>query len=396
MFAFTSIKELINTLARSKDLLAEMFEKRKSFAYRYDHALELLDEAQLDSLLELEVVRKNGPLLEIDDHFLQFFEQILEVNEEINTATVHENIRTLKQNINYYLQEGNTSRKYGYLKAIKTVLRKIGLMTLRNIVDLNRNIENTFKTEPTYKIKIDKLENYDQKRQDISALIKQTQQLLDGEELTFFKVAPDEELRRIIVQLRLQLHEAHHNLIEAQRQIIDYLNQIKYQSRMVEKIRQIKYLKDQFELKERTDFTTIMSQCRDLFFEVQQPGRLKLSLDLLQDDAVYASLVKISRRKKSGVKQLRAVADNISSEYLEAAAEHEIHVDLEEIKNSFCASGDHLFNFLCHYRYPKELNFDEIVTLYCQLISLYDDELVFTGEYGQYNDNLEYAIIEPR
>ncbi len=395
MFAFTSIKELINTLAWSKELLAEMFEKRKSFAYKYDHALELLDEARVDTLLELEVVRKNGPLLEIDDHFLQFFEQILEVNEEINTATVHENIRTLKQNINYYLQEGNTSRKYGYLKAIKTVLRKIGLMTLRNVVDLNRNIENTFKTEPTYKIKIDKLENYDQKRQDISALIKQTQQLLDGEELTFFKVAPDEELRRIIVQLRLQLHEAHHNLIEAQRQIIDYLNQIKYQSRMVEKIRQIKYLKDQFELKERTDFTTVMSQCRDLFFEAQQPGRLKLSLDLLQDDAVYASLVKISRRKKSGVKQLRAVADNISREYLEAAAEHEVYVDLEEIKNNFCASGDHLFNFLCHYQYPKELKFDEIVTLYCQLISLYDEELVFTGEYGQYNDDLEYAIIEP-
>jgi len=395
MFAFTSIKELINTLAWSKELLAEMFEKRKSFAYKYDHALELIDEARLDTLLELEVVRKNGPLLEIDDHFLQFFEQILEVNEEINTATVHENIRTLKQNINYYLQEGNTSRKYGYLKAIKTVLRKIGLMTLRNIVDLNRNIENTFKTEPTYKIKIDKLENYDQKRQDISALIKQTQQLLEGEELTFFKVAPDEELRRIIVQLHLQLHEAHHNLIEAQRQIIDYLNQIKYQSRMVEKIRQIKYLKDQFELKERTDFTTVMSQCRDLFFEAQSSGRLKLSLDLLQDDAVYASLVKISRRKKSGVKQFRAVADNISSEYLEAVTEHEVYVDLEEIKNSFCASGDHLFNFLCHYQYPKELKFDEIVTLYCQLISLYDDELVFTGEYGQYNDDLEYAIIEP-
>ena len=396
MFNFNSITELINTLAWSKELLAEMFEKRKSFAYKYDHAVELLDETRVVTLLELGVVRKNGPLLEIDDHFLQFFEQILEVNEEINTATVHENIHTLKQNINYYLKESNTSRKYSYLKAIKTVLRKIGLMTLRNIVDLNRNIENTFKTEPTYKIKIDKLENYDQKRKDISALIKQTQQLLDGEELTFFKVAPDEELRRIIIQLRLQLHEAHHNLIEAQRQIIDYLNQIKYQSRMVEKIRQIKYLKDQFELKERTDFTAVMAQCRDLFFESLQPGRLKLSLDLLQDDDVYASLVKISRRKKSGVKQSRAVADNISTEYLEAVTEHEVYVDLEEIKNSFCASSDHLFNFLRHYQYPKEMGFAEIVTLYCQLISLYDDELVFSGEYGQYGDELEYAIIESK
>ena len=135
MFTFTSIKELINTLAWSRELLAEMFEKRKSFAYKYDHAVELIDEAKLETLIELEVIRKNGSLLELDDRFLQFFEQILDVNEEINTATVHENMRSLKQNINYYLQEGSANRKNGYLKAIKAVLRKIGQMTIRNIVD---------------------------------------------------------------------------------------------------------------------------------------------------------------------------------------------------------------------------------------------------------------------
>ena len=395
MFSFNSITELINTLAWSKDLLAEMFEKRKSFAYRYDHAIEIIDEGRLETLIELEVVRKNGPLLEIDDQFLQFFEQILEVNEEINTATVHENIRTLKQQINYYLQEGNTSRKFAYLKAIKTVLRKIGLMTLRNIVDLNRNIENTFKTEPTYKIKISKLENYDQKRKDINTLISQTQRLLDGEELTFFKIAPDEEFGRIMTRLRLQLNEAHHNLIETQKQIIDFLNQIKHQSRLLEKIRQIKYLKDQFELKERTDFVTVMSCCNDVFFESHRHARLKLSLDLLQDDRVYATLLKISRRKKSGVKQLRELADNISAAYLEADAIHEVFIDPEEIKNSFFASGDHLFNFLHHYQYPKEMSFAEIVTLYCQLISLYEEEFVLTGTYSTYDD-IEYAIVYPK
>ena len=112
MFSFNSITELINTLARSKELLTEMFEKRKSFAYKYEHAIEVIDEAQLLTLIELEVIRRNGSLLEIDDQFLQFFEQILEVNEEINTATVHENIRLLKQHINYYLQESNANRKY--------------------------------------------------------------------------------------------------------------------------------------------------------------------------------------------------------------------------------------------------------------------------------------------
>lgn len=395
MFAFTSIKELINTLGWSKELLAEMFEKRKSFAYKYDHAVEVIDEAKLETLIELEVIRKNGPFLEIEDQFLQFFEQILDVNEDINTATVHENVRSLKQNINYYLQEGSTNRKNGYLKAIKAVLRKIGQMTLRNIVDLNRNIENTFKTEPTYKIKIGKLENYDQKRKDINALIVQTQRLLDGEELTFFKVAPDEEFGRIMTRLRLQLGEAHHNLIETQKQIIDFLNQIKYQSRILEKLRQIKYLKDQFELKDQTDFIQIIARCNDLFFEPRRASRLKLSLDRLQEDEVYSSLLKVSRKMKSGVKLTRPLADEIAGDYLETADEYEIFINPDEVKNSFFASGDHLFSFLQHYHYPKEMTFAEKVTLYCQILSLYEDECVLTGGYGEY-ENIEYAIVYPK
>ncbi|RLB70556.1 MAG: hypothetical protein DRH07_08360 [Deltaproteobacteria bacterium] len=395
MFTFSSIKELINTLNWSKELLTEMFEKRKSFAYKYEHAVEVIEESRLDALIELEVIRRNGPLLEIDDQFLQFFEQILEVNEEINTATVHENIRILKQHINHYLQENNGNRKYSYLKAVKSVLRKIGMMTLRNIVDLNRNIENTFKTEPTYKIKISKLKGYDQKRQDINVLISQTQQLLDGEEITFFKIAPDEEFSRITNQLRLQLNEAHHNLIETQKQIIDFLNQIKYQSRILEKIRQVKYLKDQFELKERTNFMTVIADCHDLFFSPQRSGRMKLSLDLLQDDQVYPILLKASQKRKSGVKLIRPIAANISAEYLAAETAYEVFLDPEEIKNSFFASGDHLFNFLRHYQYPKEVTFEEMATLYCQLISLYEDEFILRDTYGEY-EGLEYAVVYPK
>lgn len=395
MYSFISIKELINTLAWSRDLLSEMFEKRKSFAYKYDHAIEVIDEAKLEALIELEVVQKSGPFLEIDDQFLQFFEQILEVNEDINTATIHENIRQLKQNIDYYLQEGSTNRKHSYLKAVKSVLRKIGQMTLRNIVDLNRNIDNTFKTEPTYKIKISKLENYDQKRKDINLLINQTHQMLDGQEITFFKTAPDEELGHIITHLRLQLNEAHHNLIETQKQIIDFLNQIKYQSQVLEKIRQIKYLKDQFELRDRTDFVETLARRNDLFFEPRRANRLKLSLDRLQDDEVYASLVKISRKNRVGVKLMRPLADEIADDYLETDTEHEIFINLEELKNSFCVSGDHLFNFLRHYQYPKAMSFEEKVTIYCQVVSLYDEEFEITENYDQY-ENIEYAIIYPR
>ncbi len=394
MYSFSSLKELINTLAWSKDLLAEMFEKRKAFAYRYEHATEILDEARLDGLIELGVLRRNGNLLEIDDVFLEFFEQIMAVNEEINTASIHENIRLLKQQIDYYLQEERDHRKYGYLKAVKSLLRKIGQMTLRNIVDLNRNIDNTFKTEPTYKIKISKLENYDQKRKDINLLINQTRQLLDGQEMTFFRVAPDEELGQIITHLKLQLAEAHHNLIETQKQIIDFLNQIKYQSQVLERLRRIKYLKDQFELRERSDLVLRLAQCGDLFFEPRRGLSLKLSLERLQDDDIYSSLVRISRRQKSGGAAQLPLADGISADYLETESEQEIYINLEEVKNGFLASGDHLFGFVQNYAYPKPVSYEEKVTLYCQMVSLYEDELDIRDEYVL-ADNIEYALIYP-
>lgn len=83
MSSFNNIKELINTLSWSKDLLHEMFKKRKSFVYKYDQALEIMDQERLQTLVSKGVIRHNGVYLEIDDQFQQFFEQIFEVNEEM-------------------------------------------------------------------------------------------------------------------------------------------------------------------------------------------------------------------------------------------------------------------------------------------------------------------------
>jgi hypothetical protein len=223
VFSFNTIKELINTLDWAKILLSEMFEKRKAISFKVEHALAFLSQERLDALCDKGVLRLNGMYLEMDDQLQEFFELALVVNEEINTAYIHENIERIKQNIVYFLQENNDSRRYNYLKQVKSSLRKTGPIVLRNIVDLNRNIDNTFKTEPNFKIKISKLENYDRKRQDINTLIEQTEKIIHEDEQVFFKTAVDDELKDIVTRLRYSLHEGRHNLIELQKQIIDYL-----------------------------------------------------------------------------------------------------------------------------------------------------------------------------
>ncbi len=381
MTHFQSIKEIINTLAWSKDLLVEMFEKRKTFLYRYEHALALLEEDRITTLINKGILRQNGPYLEMEEVFQAFFEQILEVNEEINTSFINENIQLVKQYINFYLQEKNENRKYAYLKQVKNALRKIGRITLRNIIDLNRNIENAFKTEPNYTIKIARLEGFDEKRRAIFGLIEQSDQLVTEDEQTFFITAIDDELKQVVGLLRRQLTESRHNLIETQKQIIEYLNQVKYQSRIIEKIKQIKYLKDQFELNAQTNLIKILKQNNAVLFEPRPSYSLRLSLDYLQTDAGSQLVKKIAGKNKLQQRAALPIAESISDGYLQTETEEEIFINPEELRNGFKASGKHLYQFIMGYRYPREVSYEEKMTIFCQMVSIYENEFIINEEY---------------
>lgn len=389
-----SLKELINTLNWAKELLVEMFEKRKSFMYKYDDAVELLAEDKIEALISKHILRRNGPYLEIDDQFQQFFEQILEVNEEINTSYINENIQQVKQYINFYLQENNEHRRYTYLKQIKASLRKIGRITLRNVIDLNRNIENAFKTEPNYTIKIARLEAFDEKRRAVYMLIEQTENLAGDEEITFFTTALDEELKQVVTQLRGQLTESRHNLIETQKQIIEYLNQVKHQSRIQEKIKQVKYLKDQFELKAKTNITSLLAKSNEVLFETRPAYPLKLSLDYLQSDIGRQQVEKIAAKQQTKRPAL-LVAESIASTDLLPQTEEEIFIDLEEIKRGFAASGHHLHNYIMQYNYPRAVSYDEKITIFCQMVSIFEQEL-HIKEVFQTDEQVEYAMVLPK
>jgi hypothetical protein len=399
MKTFSSIHQLLGTLSREQKLLSEMFEKRKILSFNYDYALELVefDADKITALAEYSVIRQNGNNVELDDLFLQFFEQVMEVNEEINASYINEHIQSIKQNILYYLQENNETRKYGYLRQVKQSLRKIGAIALRNVVDLNRNIDNTFKNEPNYKIKKTKLEYLDEKRNTIYSLINQTDHLVSGEqEQTFFKVASDEELSRIIILLRLQLNEGRHNLIKIQRDIIEYLNRIKHQSGVIEKLRQIKYLKDQFELRSKTNIKEILADNTAVLFEPNPVYPLYISLDQLQSgDEALEVIRKVGKRIRTNVKTTQLLAGDLSNEYLETQVQEEIQVNLDEVKNSFLAAGNNLFDFICNYDFGKEVSFDECVTIYCQMVSQFDTLFKITESYNVKQD-VEFAMVYPK
>lgn len=408
MYIFRSIHEIINTVAAARGLLTEMFEKRKILSFRYSDALALLkdDENRLKLLIEKEVIHQNGNFVELDARFMDFFELLLEANEEINTAVIDENIEYLHELMDYYLKERIATRKASYVRNIKITFQKIARTTIRNIMNLQTSIDNAFKHEPTYQIKIAKLENLDKKRINIQQLIDTTENLILHEERQFFQQATDDELNRILLELRRELQLSAHSLIRAQQDIINYLNQIKSQVILVEKIRRVKYLQNQFELRAKSNLAEVLEREHSILLEGTAPSSFKLSINYLNTDEARPIILKVMKNLQHRETIRSNEAGAFSDEDLASQSMYQETISLEETVGNYIqaqteamwkdatAQPEDLFSFLMRYPFRQEVSEEERTTLFCQIVSLYESQFRISEEFGIYK-NYEYARIYP-
>lgn len=396
---FHSLEELIRALDRERKLLYALFQDRKRLSFRYNLAKELATkkDESLEFLRRFGIIHENGDFVELEDVYLKFFEEVLEVNEEINVASVKESIGSLNAAIDYYQSEKNATRKWGYLKDVKRILRNIALTTLRNVIDLKRNIDNTYKNEPTFVVKKKKLVHLDEKRKDIAALINECEMVIDKKQATFFLVAMDVELKDTVTDVKLQLKEVYHNLLELDRQIINYLNLIEYQNRLFEKVQKLKYLRDQMLLETNTDIKAKMDARNPVWMEPRPRYTLKVSLSMLRTtDTGLKILQDVAKGKSNDRLRKGNLAEPLTKEELTEQQKVLQTVDVREVKTAFMASGDNLFHFVMNYSgYRKQMADEEKLVLFCQIAAQYHDELVISEEYGRHG-NIKFPFIYPK
>lgn len=396
---FHSLEELIRALDRERKLLYALFQDRKRLSFRYNLAKELATkkDESLEFLRRFGIIHENGDFVELEDVYLKFFEEVLEVNEEINVASVKESIGSLNAAIDYYQSEKNATRKWGYLKDVKRILRNIALTTLRNVIDLKRNIDNTYKNEPTFVVKKKKLVHLDEKRKDIAALINECEKVIDEKQATFFLMAMDVELKDTVTDVKLQLKEVYHNLLELDRQIINYLNLIEYQNRLFEKVQKLKYLRDQMLLETNTDIKAKMDARNPVWMEPRPRYTLKVSLSMLHTtDTGLKILQDVAKGKSNDRLRKGNLAEPLTKEELTEQQKVLQTVDVREVKTAFMASGDNLFHFVMNYSgYRKQMADEDKLVLFCQIAAQYHDELVISEEYGRHG-NIEFPFIYPK
>lgn len=390
---FRTIEELTKTLSKENELLGQMFEKRKLLKFPHALALELVNgnEARLGKLIEFGVLVENENSLEIESDYLNFFEEVLNVNEEISILSVQECINTLKEQIGYFLQETNVSRKAGYQDVVRQLLKKTGFRTLKNVVDLKRNMDNTYKQEPNYLIKIKKLDVLDEKSKSIRSMIKECENLMNNEK-AFFIMSNDPHMAKTCSDVRHYFSDSYYALMEIERQKIIYINLIEQQNQLYKKIRKLKYLQDQYTITEETNLKTVLESMNPLWMEPRTYSRLRLSIEALQQNE-QASVLLRRIAERNGVKKIaRVEAEPLSVDDLEEHIHEMAGFNPDEVWNGFSASGYNLFDYILRYDYKVRRSIEDHAFLFCQLVILHSEQCKMTGEYATYKD-IEYPII---
>lgn len=391
-----TINDFIEILYKNRQILETLFQRRQKSVY-IEQVLPLLnyDNEKIDFLVENEILFKIGNTIVINDIIKDFFEKFTNATEDINNEYTEGLLRDLKAKIEIFNEQRSIDKKDEYLLKIKTDLRKIGQNIHSNVNQIRKNIYEAYITEKNIKIRKIILDENDRKAHQIEKLISAIQDFIKSNEWEFFrKNAEDNTLEYIVTNLFKSINVAWRNLTDIIQKIIDFHNQIRLQSETFKKLQKIKQLKDNGTIKEYTNIESILIRENALFYNEQQRFNYNISVPFLQSDEGYYVIVKAREKIKQ---QNTIIKPKIATEVLELTSEKQeqnlLSINPLKIKQQFLSGSGELFDFINNYEFEQNLSFEEKVTLFCKIASLYNTEFSHTGDYKMFND-IEYAVIQ--
>ncbi|AYB33755.1 hypothetical protein D4L85_25640 [Chryseolinea soli] len=359
-----------------------------------------MSDERLEKLVLYEIIHENNNVIGLDDRIVTFIEEFLEIGE-VTTSFINDNIQALNENLKYYRIDSNPK----FLRNIKRSLKRISSTTSREVMKLHKNIDDTYKNQDNYVIKLQELDKYKSKRDDIINLIRESEQIISDAQ-GFFNTIIDAELNSIVLDLRYILVRNRDYLNEIQSQIIDYINRIQYQAAIYKKIQRLKELKDYEELKYKTDFIDVVTGTKALMFQRRSVLKSRISLDFLYSDRGHELSKKIATKLDLLRNTSRKPAGRMAEGFDESNLEESTSLNVAGLVEKFMTSDSDLFQFVLTYKFPEkvgELSLEKRISLYVGISIDYDSKLSISGKLGKMdyvNDKkqklkLGYAIIKP-
>ena len=394
-------KEILSLLYHNRDVVDFLFGNRDSVTVNELLSREDISSEQYQKLVAHDVLYEHQQVVGLNDAVIAMFEDFMEIGE-VTPSFINDYINELKRNIRYY-QEGN---EYRFLRSIKKYLKRIGGAISKEIIKLQKNVDDTYKNEGNYRIKLQKLEDYRLKRDTIIEFINRADEVID-ETRKLFELTNDLELYGIVSSLRNILIENLDYLIEIQTDITDYINKIQFQLDVYKKVQRIKEVKDHGQLHYKTNFKEVVLSLNPLGFNGVKAPRTKISVEFLYTDDGHMLCGRVAEKYKITRLMARRLADKLPANFKDARVEAFVKLDTQTLLEKFLKQSKNLFEFLMDFKFPKSLGtvtFEERVTLFVEISMEFDKQLdfKFTLNWYDFEDakqqkrKIGYTLILPK
>jgi hypothetical protein len=396
-----NVYDILSQLYQHRSVVEFLFANRENITVNELLSREDLSQEQFQKLKSLDLLYEYENIVSLNDAVVAMFEDFMEIGE-VTPGFINDYINELNRHIRFYQE----AREIRFLRSIKKYLKRINSALTREIIKLQKNVDDTYKNESNYRIKLQKLKDYREKRDTIIDFIKKTSDVVE-ETRSLFSLTNDSELYGIVNSLKASLIENLDYLIEIQTDITDFINKIQFQLDVYKKAQRLKEIKDHGSLYFKSNFKEIVSGINTLKHNGIKTPRAKIAIDFLFTDDGHVLCKRIAEKYKLTRLMVRGIAGKMSGDFKDKGLEQQIKLDTEKLVERFLVqSKDNLFEYLMNYKFPKAIgtvSFEDRLSLFVEIAMEYQNILDFKYrlQYYDYEDNeknkkrLGYTLILP-
>jgi hypothetical protein len=385
-----TVKNLLKMLSSSSDLLDMLFIKRDGIV-SFLQTKAYVKEEQIENLVEHGLLINDDSGVELDENLLIFLESTLGSNDEIEIGNLGELLSEISNKIELYNASTSFEQRQKYIKRIDRILKKIPLMISRSLIKLHQHIHLTYKSANNYELKLVELKFYQEKLEllkEIDIRIEITLKL----ESDFFKNQVPPLTSSLYFGLKSYLTQMRISLVDLQRQVVDYINRVSPDVGFFKHMTRLKELKNSYEIREHTNIQELTKNSNTPFALLP---RLMFSTQLEKEYAYsvdFSDYVERWYQKNKLTTPSRSKAKGIDESYFEESAHEEYFINTEDLHLEFKETSSDLFSYVMNKEFGFEQDFDDRLSIYCDIAGIYAKEYYLTADIRTYK-NYEYLLI---
>ncbi|MGM0518304.1 MAG: hypothetical protein ACQERD_01525 [Campylobacterota bacterium] len=247
------IEKLFSNLSYHKDFIFYLFEHRDKTVY-LDECEKFISFEKLAILENFEIIEKIDEKIFLDNRVINFLENYLNIDENIEVSVIFEKLENLKHKIDIVIEY--KQKQNSIIPQIRRELKKCDFILTQNLFKLRIHIDRVYKNIDKFSLKLKELKFYEKKLKELTTALKEFDKFLHlyHSRLSLFY---NSELNNVLKTIKTNFIQINKSLIPLTQDVCEYINKAISKNIFIEKITKLKELKDNLTIKEIFDFVNI-------------------------------------------------------------------------------------------------------------------------------------------